>query len=95
MCGEPRCATTAFSQTCRAVRPRGRVTERLRARVADAIAGGNRAASEVAAEYGVSWRTAHKALVAKAAGWLGAPAPTTRLGIDETRFRGSSYLRWV
>jgi hypothetical protein len=39
-------------------------------KVAWAIAAGNRAVSEVAGEYGVSWPTAHKALVAAAAGWL-------------------------
>ena len=58
----------------------------------EAIAAGNRAVSEVAAEYGVSWPTAHQALVAAAARWLPAPAPTTRLGIDETRFRS---VRWL
>jgi hypothetical protein len=40
----------------------------------------------------VSWPTAHKALVAAAARWLPEPAPTSRLGIDETRFRS---VRWV
>ena len=35
---------------------------------------------------------AHKALVAAAARWLPEPEPTTRLGIDETRFR---LVRWV
>jgi hypothetical protein len=43
-----------------AIRPRGRVSERLRAKVAEAIAAGNRAVSEVAGEYGVSWPTAHR-----------------------------------
>lgn len=46
----------------------------------------------VAAEYGVSWPTAHKALVAAAGRWLPEPTPTARLGIDETRF-GS--VRWL
>jgi transposase len=91
-CVEPLCPRRSFTQPSVAVRPRGRVTERLRARVAEAIAGGNRAVSEVAAEYGVSWPTAHKALVAAAVRWLPAPAPTTRLGIDETRFRS---VRWL
>ena len=45
-----------------AVRPRARVTERLREQVAPAIASSNRAVSDVAGEYGVSWPTAHKAL---------------------------------
>jgi transposase len=35
--------------------------------------------------------TAHKALVA-ATRWLSEPEPTTRLGIDETRFRS---VRWI
>jgi len=74
------------------VRPRGRVTERLRDRVATAIASSNRAVSDVAAEYGVSWPTAHKALIAAAVRWLPAPGPTTVLGIDETRFR---TVRWI
>ena len=68
------------------------MTQRLRQQLATAIAAGNRAVSEVAREYGVSWPTAHRALVAAAAGWLPEPTPTTRLGIDETRFRS---VRWL
>jgi transposase len=92
ICVEPLCPRKSFTQTSTAVRPRGRVTERLRDRVATAIASSNRAVSDVAAEYAVSWRTAHKALVAAAARWLPEPSPTSRLGIDETRFRS---VRWV
>jgi transposase len=92
ICAEPMCPRQTFTQTSTAVRPRARVTERLRVRVATAIAASNRAVSDVAAEYGVSWPTAHKALVAAAAKWLPEPAPTTRLGIDETRFRS---VRWI
>ena len=68
------------------------MTQRLRWQLATAIAAGNRAVSEVAREYGVSWPTAHKALAAAAVGWLPEPTPTTRLGIDETRFRS---VRWL
>jgi transposase len=92
VCRELLCSRKTFTQTCAAVRPRGRVSERLRERVARAIAESNRAVSEVAREYGVSWPTAHKALVAAAAKWLPEPEPTTRLGIDETRFRS---VRWI
>ena len=60
--------------------------------MAEAIAGSNRAVADVAAEYGVSWPTAHKALVAAAARWLPEPEPTAVLGIDETRFRS---VRWI
>jgi transposase len=92
ICAEPLCPRKSFTQTSTAVQPWGRVTERLRDRVATAIASSNRAVSDVAAEYGVSWRTAHKALVGAAARWLPEPSPTSRLGIDETRFRS---VRWI
>ena len=92
LCREPLCPRRSFTQTSDAVRPRARVTERLRDQVAHAIAGSNRAVAEVAREYGVSWPTAHKALIAAAARWLPEPEPTSRLGIDETRFRS---VRWV
>jgi transposase len=61
VCREAQCRRQSFTQVCAAVRPRGRVTERLRQRVARAIAESNRAVSDVAREYGVSWPTAHKA----------------------------------
>jgi transposase len=92
VCAEVLCPRRSFTQTSDAIRPRARVTERLRDQVAHAIAGSNRAVAEVAREYGVSWPTAHKALVAAAARWLPEPEPTSRLGIDETRFRS---VRWV
>jgi len=91
-CRETLCPRRSFTQTCTAVRPRGRVTERLRDQVATAIASSNRAVSDVAAEYGVSWPTAHRALIAAAARWLPTPTPTRVLGIDETRFR---TVRWI
>lgn len=91
-CRETLCPRRSFTQTCAAVRPRGRVTERLRDAAASAIASSNRAVSDVADEYGVSWPTAHQALIAAAARWLPAPTPTPVLGIDETRFR---TVRWI
>jgi transposase len=92
ICAEPLCPRRSFTQASTAVRARGRLTERLREQLAAAIASSNRAVSDVAAEYGVSWPTAHKALIAAAARWLPEPAPTSRLGIDETRFRS---VRWI
>ncbi len=92
VCLEVLCPAGTFTQTSRAIRPRARSTERLRDAVAMAIAGGNRAVSEVAQEYGVSWPTAHRALVGAAARWLPAPVPTRVLGIDETRSRS---VRWI
>jgi transposase len=92
ICSEPLCAQRSFTQTSVAIRPRSRVTERLKEHVATAIAAGNRAVSEVAGEYGVSWSTAHRALVAAAARWVPTPTPTAVLGIDETRSRS---VRWI
>ena len=86
------CRRRSFTQTCAAVKPRGRITERLREKLALAIAGSNRPVSDVAAEYGVSWPTVHQALVVAAAKWLPTPDPTRRLGIDETRF---ASVRWI
>ena len=74
------------------MRPRGRVTERLRDRMATAIATSTWAVADVAAEYGVSWPTAHQALIAAAARWLPAPTPTRVLGIDATGFW---TVRWI
>ena len=92
VCGEGLCPRRSFTQTADAVRPRGRVTERLRDKVASAIATSNRSVADVAGEYGVSWPTAHRALVVAAARWLPEPEPTAVLGIDETRFRS---VRWI
>jgi transposase len=86
-CVEPLCPRRSFTQTSTAVKSRARVTERLRDKLASAIAGSNRPVADVAAEYGVLWPTAHKALITAAARWLPEPEPTSRLGIDETRFR--------
>ena len=80
ICDEALCPRRSFTQVSAAVRPRARITERLRQQVAMAIASGNRAVSEVAGEYGVSWPTAHKALVVAATKWLPGPPPTSRLG---------------
>ena len=80
VCGEGLCPRRSFTQTADAVRPRGRVTERLRDKVASAIATSNRSVADVAAEYGVSWPTAHRALVAAAARWLPEPEPTSGAG---------------
>ncbi len=91
-CLEALCPRRSFTQVSRAIRPRARLTERLRDKLARAIAAGNRAVSEVAGEFEVSWPTAHRALVVAAARWLPEPTPTSRLGIDETRFRS---VRWL
>jgi transposase len=47
--------------------------------------------SEVAKDYGVAWWTVHRILVATAVQALGQAAPTSMIGIDETRARS---VRW-
>jgi transposase len=92
LCTEPACVRRSFVERCDAVGFRSRLTARLRGRLATAIAGLNRAVSDVAAEHEVGWHTAHAALIAAAAGWLPEPEPTRVLGIDETRARS---VRWL
>jgi transposase len=92
VCVTAACPRGSFTQTCTQIPPRSRLTSRLRDRLARAIAGSNRAVAEVAAEYRVSWHTAHRALIAAAARWLPTPAPVQVLGIDETRAR---RIRWL
>jgi transposase len=92
LCLQPSCPRASFTQVSGEIPPRSRLTGRLRQRLAEAIARSNRAVSEVAAEYGVAWRTAHRAFVAAATKWLPAPEPTRVLGIDETRAR---TVRWI
>jgi transposase len=92
VCLQVRCPRRSFTQVSEAIRPRARLTERLKDTLARAIAAANRAVAEVAAEYGVSWGAAHRALVAAAARWLPAPTPTPVLGIDETRARSMHWM---
>ena len=84
VCQPSSCPRRSFLERTAAIPPRSRLTVRLREHLAAAIAGSNRAVSEVAAEHGVAWHTAHRALVAAAARYLPARAPTAVLGIDET-----------
>jgi len=92
-CQESGCSRATFTRQSEQIPARSRVTARLRAALATAIARSNRAVSDVAAEHEVSyWHTAHKALVAAATAWFPEPEPTRVLGIDETRARS---VRWV
>ena len=68
-----------------------RLTTRLRSKVSAAVTATNRAMSEVAKDYGVAWWTVHRILVATAVEALGQAAPTSMIGIDETRARS---VRW-
>ena len=92
VCAEPLCSKGSFVERVDAITHRGRLTERLREKLATSIAASNRSVADVAREYQVSWHTAHNALINAAAGWLPEPPATRVLGIDETRAR---TVRWV
>ena len=91
-CAEPRCSQRVFAERSAQVPPGCRLTGRLRARLERAASRSARAISDVAAEYGVSWWSVHRALVAAAIDCAWVPVPAVRvLGLDETRARS---LRW-
>jgi transposase len=91
LCTEKLCARKSFTEVSDQVPARSRLTKRLRTKVSTAVTTTNRAMSEVAGEYGVTWWTVHRILVATAVQVLGQAAPTTMIGIDETRARS---VRW-
>jgi transposase len=100
-CGEDYCERDSFTESIEQVPARSRTTGRLRTQIGAAIGEAARSVAEVAAAHGVSWPTAHRALVEHAERLLSEPAPVHVLGIDETRrgkprweFCGQTH-RWV
>jgi transposase len=92
-CRERRCPQRVFTERSTQVPPRCRLTARLRARLEQAASRSARALSDVAAEYGVSWWSVHRALVAAAVEHTNVRlAPVRMLGLDETRARS---VRWT
>jgi transposase len=91
-CRETTCARLSFTESIEQVPAGWRTTGRLRAAMGVAIGDAARSVSEVATAFALSWPTAHAAFVEHAEDLLADPAPTTVLGIDETR-RGKP--RWV
>src|SRR5574342_750353 len=57
ICVGSSCSRRSFTPATEEIPARSRLTARLRQRLAEAVARSNRAVSEVAAEYQVSWRT--------------------------------------
>ena len=91
-CAEAACVRRSFTETSGQLPARSRLTTRLRTKISAAVSTTNRAMSEVGNDYGVAWWTVHRVLVAAAADVLGPAAPTTTIGIDETRARS---VRWL
>jgi len=85
-CTETMCERGSFTEAIPAVPARARLTVRLRAELAHAVAEQHRCVAETAAHYQVGWATVHDAFIAHVSEPLAAPAPAVRvLGIDETR----------
>jgi transposase len=91
-CAEPSCARGSFTEAVEEIPARARTTGRLRRIIAAAVGDACRSVAEAAASFGVSWPTAHAAVVKAAEAAAAEPEPTTVLGIDETR-RGR--VRWT
>src|SRR5512135_1564406 len=90
-CAQRGCPQQIFTERSAQVPPRYRLTGRLRSRLEQAASGSARALSDVAAEYGVSWWSVHRALVDAAAARSSGLPPVRMLGPDETRAR---RVRW-
>ncbi len=92
-CPEAGCSRRTFTERAEQIGPGQRLTHRLRERLEAAVSGSARSVADVAREYGVSWWSVHRALVARAAAVLGpTPAGVRWLGVDETRARS---VRWL
>jgi transposase len=92
-CAEPSCARGSFTEAIDDVPARARTTGRLRRAIAAAVGDACRSVAEVAESFGVSWPTAHAAVVEAAEAAALEPEPTAVLGIDETR-RGRPRWRF-
>ena len=85
-CTEVVCERSSFTEAVLAVPTRARLTVRLRAELAHAVAEQHRCVAETAAHYKVGWATVHDAFIAHVSTPLAAPSPPVKvLGIDETR----------
>lgn len=92
-CDEAACARKTFFESTPQVPRFARSTVRLKETLKDAVISSGRAASEVAATFGVSWWMVNTVVVAAA---MALPSvdllAPTRLGIDEHRYRS---VRWL
>jgi transposase len=85
-CGNGGCPRKTFTEWVPQVRPRCRITARLREQAAHEVAGRGITPAEAARHTGISWPVVHEAFAAAADPVLQqAPAPVAHLGIDEHR----------
>ncbi|MBM7847136.1 ISL3 family transposase [Arthrobacter roseus] len=91
-CDEPACTRKTFAESTPQVPRFARSTARLKDTLKDAVVSSGRAASEVAAAFGVSWWLVNTVVVAAALALPSVDLLTpARLGIDEHRYRS---VRW-
>lgn len=91
-CDEPACTRKTFAEATPQVPRFARSTARLKGTLKDAVIASGRAASEVAAAFGVSWWLVNTVVLAAAAALPCVDlVSATRLGIDEHRYRS---VRW-
>jgi transposase len=100
-CREPACPVVTWSETSPAIRPRASLTERARAEACRRVGQDGHSVAQVAAEFGVAWRTVMDAVVE-----YGTPLVDDRdrlagveaLGVDETAFlaaNGRHHTQYV
>ena len=88
-CREPRCPVVTWSETSEAIRPRASLTERARAEACRRVGQDGHSVAQVAAEFGVAWRTVMDAVVVYGTPLVDDPdrlAGVRALGVDETAF---------
>jgi transposase len=91
-CRRADCPRESFTERIDELPARARTTGRLRRAVAGAVSAG-RSVAEVALTHRLSWPTVARAVGAHAERVLGEPEPTPLLGIDETRFGRTRWIR--
>jgi transposase len=93
-CMEPRCPAVTWSETSDAIRPRASLTERARAEACRRVGQDGHSVAQVAAEFGVAWRTVMDAVRAFGQPLVDDPdrlAGVSTLGVDETAFLGANW----
>lgn len=94
-CAQAECRQRVFTERSAQLPPRHRLTGRLRRQLERSASRSGRALLDVAAEYGVSWWSVSRALLARAVETAPAALPPVRLlGLDETRARSPRWS-WV
>jgi hypothetical protein len=88
-CRERRCAVVTWSETSPAIRPRASLTERALVEACRRVGQDGHSVAQVAAEFGVAWRTVMDAVVEYGIPLVDDPgrlAGVHALGVDETAF---------